>query len=145
LDKWVELAALSGRRDQVAAVVLDGKIAVGSGVGPAFNSVETYDPASDSWIPGTEMQDTRAGFAAVAIDGRIYVAGGEVLVAPYSVRDTAEVFDPSSNTGRFEAKLPMPLHGVGAVAFEGKMYMFGGASSPMSATPRTSTVNILTP
>lgn len=99
----------------------------------------------DSWSAAKSMQDTRAGFAAVVIDGRIYVAGGEVLVQPSSVRDTAEVYDPSSDTWRFETKLSTPLHGVGAVAFEGKMYMFGGASNPMAATPRTGIVNIFTP
>jgi N-acetylneuraminic acid mutarotase len=128
--------------------VLDGKIvALGGrlGVGSAFNSVESYDPSTDSWTAGTAMQDTRAGFAAVVIDGRIYVAGGEVLVQPSSVRDTVEAYDPSSKEWSFKAKLPTPLHGVGALEFEGKMYMFGGASDPMAATPRTGIVNIFTP
>src|SRR6202008_186461 len=85
-DRWSVLAALSTRRDHVAAVVLGGKIyALGGrlGAGSAFNSVEIYDPEANTWSPGVPMQDTRAGFGAVVIDGEIYVCGGEVLVMPY--------------------------------------------------------------
>jgi hypothetical protein len=91
------------------------------------------------------MQEGRSGFGAAVVDGKIYVCGGEVLVQPFSVRDTVEVFDPASTSFRFEAKLPGPLHGVGAVGYGGRMFVFGGASMAASAAPRTGGVNILTP
>jgi N-acetylneuraminic acid mutarotase len=91
------------------------------------------------------MQEGRSGYAAAVVDGKIYVCGGEVLVQPYFVRDTAEVFDPASNSWRFIAKLPGPLHGTGAVGYMGRMFVFGGASMAASATPRMGAVTIFTP
>jgi hypothetical protein len=132
----------------VAAVVLDGKIyalAGRMGVGSAYTSMEVYDPAMDAWSPGPDMTDSRAGFAAAAIDGRIYVAGGEVLIPPFSVRDSVEELDVAAGSWSFKTKLPGPLHGVGAAAHGGKMYVFGGAANPASAMPRTGTVNVFQP
>jgi hypothetical protein len=69
--------------------------------------------------------------------------GGEVLVAPYSVRMTAESFDPAASRWSFLPPLPGPLHGISAVAYDGAVYVFGGASQAASATPTTGIVYVL--
>jgi kelch-like protein 20/kelch-like protein 24/35 len=91
------------------------------------------------------MQEGRSGFGAAVIDGSIVVAGGEVLVAPFSVRTSVERFDPAAGSWRFEAELPMPLHGTGATAYDGRMYLFGGATMPASAEVRGGWVHVLGP
>jgi N-acetylneuraminic acid mutarotase len=147
-DSWSERARLSMRRDHVAAVALAAKIYVlggRPGPGDVYKSVEIYDPATDRLEPGPDMLEGRSGFGAGVVDGKIYVAGGEVLIQPFFVRDTVEVLDPTSGTWSFKAKLAMPLHGTGAAAFRGKLYLFGGVANPATSTPRMGNVNVLTP
>jgi hypothetical protein len=128
-------------------VALRGKIyaLAGRASGAMYTSVEIYDPAANSWSPGVDMRDSRSGFGAAVLADRIYVAGGEVLAAPFSVRDTVESFDPDANAWTLEAPLPGPLHGIGATALGGRFYLFGGASQPASASPRTGIVHIYGP
>ena len=91
------------------------------------------------------MHPARPVLAAAALGGGIYVAGGEVLELPFSVRDSVEVLDLASGTWSYRASLPGPLHGIGAVAYGGKMYVFGGAANAASASPRVGGVNIYEP
>lgn len=148
-DRWTVVAELSVTRDHVAAVVLDGKIwALGGRIRDriVYNTTEIYDPATQRFLPGPSMRDSHSGFGAAVVNGKIYVAGGEVLVQPYSVRDSVEELDPASGTWRYQAKLPYPLHGTGATSYGGRMYLFGGASRAASASPRPGGgVNIFTP
>lgn len=147
-DTWTARASLSMVRDHIAAVALNGKIyALGGrpGRGAVYDSVEIYDPIADRFDPGPKMLEGRSGFGAAVVNGKIYVAGGEVLVDPFSVRDTAEGLDPTTGVWTFKATLPTPLHGTGAVGALGKMFLFGGATMPASATVRAGGVNILTP
>ena len=70
-DAWTSLAEMSEPREHTTATALGGKVYVlggrWSGEGE-LNSVEVYDPASDSWSFAPAIQTARAGFAAVAFE-----------------------------------------------------------------------------
>jgi hypothetical protein len=67
------------------AVAVDGKIYVIGGwehsaYGRIFSTIDVYDPATDTWTSGVDLQDKAAGFATCAIDKKIYFVGGATYV-----------------------------------------------------------------
>ena len=60
--------------------------------GQMINSLEVYDPATNSWDWASEMPTARRFLASGVIDGKLYVAGGDDSGSPYA---TLEVFDPA--------------------------------------------------
>jgi len=62
-----------------AAVALNGRIyAIGGsqGFGSSLNTVEVYDPSSNSWSTAAGMLTARYGLAAADANGLIYAVGG---------------------------------------------------------------------
>jgi len=55
--------------------VIGGTSGTGSDV-VAYNTVEMYDLATDTWQSKSDMPTPRAVLAASALDGKIYVFGG---------------------------------------------------------------------
>jgi hypothetical protein len=112
--------------------VLDETYAIGGrNVGVEdYTSIEVYDPATDTWTLGPDMNVPRAGFGAAVIDGRIYVAGGEQLAGladgNAQVVDSVEVFDPETGTWEIVTTLPRPLHGMPVIGLDGALYVIGG-------------------
>lgn len=62
----------------LCAVSLNGYIYVAGGYDgvSALNSVECYDPLSNSWRIVAPMQRARSAAAAISLNDRIYVIGG---------------------------------------------------------------------
>ncbi|MDY7077431.1 MAG: kelch repeat-containing protein [Chloroflexota bacterium] len=104
-------------RDHPGVVGVDGKIYVfgGSNASGALDSVEIYDPATDTWTSGPSMPGAKSTPSAVAGGGLIYVLGGNELVY---------CFDPSQGTWSTKAPVPVSFSGPAAVAVvEGKIYL----------------------
>ncbi|MDD9964670.1 MAG: hypothetical protein OXR73_00480 [Myxococcales bacterium] len=147
-DAWSRRGELDMVRDHLTVVALAERLYIiggRPGGGDVYNSVQIYDPADQSLTPGPAMQEGRSGFGAAAVGPWICAAGGEVLISPYFVRDTAECLDPERGTWALVDPLPRPLHGVGAAGYKGRMYLFGGAERAASASPRRGWVHILEP
>lgn len=87
LPPWEDVASLNQARSGHSAAVLDGLIYVFGGITPggATNSVEVYDPVTDSWSSGESMPDNSLG-PAVAVNGKIYMPVDS---------DRVRIFDPS--------------------------------------------------
>lgn len=85
-DTWTTAAPMLVPRADAEAAVIDGKLYVIGGVArdssadpwePA-DSMEVYDPASDTWTLEKGTPTVRVLMAAGAIDGELLVAGGQV-------------------------------------------------------------------
>ena len=64
--------------------VVDGKIYAIGGTSTEIKSfrldtVEVYDPTTDTWAKAKNMNHARAGAAVSVVDGKIYVMGGTGL------------------------------------------------------------------
>jgi hypothetical protein len=73
---WQEATPLNTPRYSHASAVLDGRIYVIGGVTTDYvnlNSVEIYDPASNTWVYGTPIPVPVFRATAEVIDGKIYV------------------------------------------------------------------------
>ncbi|OLB23182.1 MAG: hypothetical protein AUH15_04120 [Acidobacteriales bacterium 13_2_20CM_55_8] len=94
----------------LAAATVNGKIyAIGGSNSilnnnSVLNTVEVYDPSSDSWGAAANMSTTRSYFAAAALQGKIYAIGG--MGTANSLLNTVEVYDASSNSWTAEYNLP---------------------------------------
>ncbi|MDY6876162.1 MAG: kelch repeat-containing protein [Chloroflexota bacterium] len=104
-------------RDHPGVVGVNGKIYVfgGSNASGALDSMEIYDPATDTWTSGPSMPGAKSAPSAVAVGGLIYVLAGDELIY---------CFDPSQGTWSTKAPVPVPFSGPAAVAVvEGKIYL----------------------
>ncbi|WP_020063389.1 Kelch repeat-containing protein, partial [Bacillus sp. 123MFChir2] len=85
-NKWSNKANMPTARADLGVAVVDNKIyAIGGyngnistygGGGTFLNSVEVYDPATDSWSTTTSMPVALSGGGTVAFNNKIYVVGG---------------------------------------------------------------------
>src|SRR5690348_15193964 len=105
---WVEKAPMPTARIAFAAVALNGKIYAIGGKGAnsdqcdAIQTVEAYDPATDTWERGLMQPPTlRFQGAGAALDVLIYLVGGEdrsVVGVCGGVVPTVEAYDPVTDT-----------------------------------------------
>ena len=124
------------------------------------NTVEVYDPSSNSWRssndpPGTAgapapMPTARHGLAVAAVNGKIYGIGGHG--GPNQELNTVEAYDPATNTWSTDVEVvspkgvvlhiplaPMPTarSDLAAADANGLIYAVGGTSA--TATPSNTT------
>jgi N-acetylneuraminic acid mutarotase len=117
-----------------ATALQDGRILVAGGyhVNEALrtqnrvlpsNSVQIYDPGSDSWFDAAPMKTARARHASVLLsDGRVAVLGGVLT----SVLASVEIYDPSTDAWTRGAPLPRPMADHCACASGSKIVLSGG-------------------
>lgn len=119
---WTTMSPMIKPRFYHRAVVLDGKIYVMGGRSIDIeNSMEMYDPATDTWTLVANMNSQRALHTAEVFDGKIYVFGSQ------DTENTAvEVYDPATDGWTTESNWPTSLlwHGSGVIGE--KIYVYGG-------------------
>src|SRR6266478_2526027 len=116
-------------RTGLAAVAFNGKIYAMGGFGVSsmvLDTVEVYDPISNSWSTATSMPTARAALAATAVNGKICAIGG---FNGGGVLNAVEVYDPSTNTwSTAAAGMPTARKGLAAADANGLIYAVGGAN-----------------
>jgi N-acetylneuraminic acid mutarotase len=125
---WSTAAPLAIARQEVAVAELAGLIYVIGGIDgvPSFtDSVEVYDPATDSWSPGPSLTTPLHHTTAASVDGKLYAIGGwaDFFATPLDV-----VYELDPQVGSWVAKTPMPTPrgSPAAAALGGKIYVGGG-------------------
>jgi N-acetylneuraminic acid mutarotase len=92
---WQTLdTALPTARAGFATVVLGRKILVvgGEGGGQAYDTVEAFNSATNSWLTLEPMPTARHGIQAVVCDGGVYIAAGGEHQGGSNPTDAHEVF-----------------------------------------------------
>jgi N-acetylneuraminic acid mutarotase len=136
------------RMDHEAAVTSDGRIFVMGGRqfeqhedsygnvkgGPqhVLDTVECYDPRTNTWEYRKPMTIKRFLFAAVTgPDDRIYTFGGSGEFVPNKSRktfDATEVYDPKTDTWSCRSSMPEPRYShAGVLGADGRIYILGGS------------------
>jgi hypothetical protein len=127
---YATLAAMPTARDFLAAATgPDGTIyAIGGNSGSPLDTVDAYDPTTNTWTTLASMPTARYELAAVTgPDGRIYAIGG---FNGSSFVNTVEAYDPSTNTWTTVASMPTARFGVAAATGpDGTIYAVGGANN----------------
>ena len=117
-DKWSTKSSLNTPRLQVGLGVDSVNhllYAVGGATAApdynALDTVEVYDPATDSWTPKQHLNTPRGAPAVAAVNGKIYAIGGQIEKG--EVIDSVEEFDPDANTWTTKASvMPHPRNRI---------------------------------
>ncbi|MFC1529803.1 kelch repeat-containing protein [Gemmatimonadota bacterium] len=142
-DVWAIKSSIKTYRHGPAGGVIDSKLYVAGGFVPDtyFNTLEVYNPASDSWTTLTPMPTERWLAAAGVIDGKLYVAGGSDDTGRLS---TLEVYNPATDTWTTKASMPSTTSDCAtASVIDGKLYIADATTlevydpSTDSWTPKT--------
>jgi N-acetylneuraminic acid mutarotase len=95
-DSWSQKNSMHVRRWAPSSSVMDGKIyVIGGEKGiedgwPGLNSVEMYDPVTDTWTPKAPMPTPRRGHSSSVLDQKIYVMGGTAGYSEAAMRTVEE-------------------------------------------------------
>lgn len=113
---------------QMLGAATDGKVvyALGGNNGTAdLATVETYDPATNTWTSQPELPGRRSDFGVASADGRVVLVGG---VSQGQVLKSVVALDLATQSWNGLPDLGTPRHGM-AVAGVGKtVYAIGGAN-----------------
>ncbi|KPL11188.1 MAG: hypothetical protein AMS26_20520 [Bacteroides sp. SM23_62] len=130
-DTWTEGVKMPTPRTAASAIALNDKIyVVGGQQGKTtgylgMTTVEVYDPATDSWITGTDMIIPRKWHATCCLDSMIYVFGG-LYGSCTDWYSGGEFYDPKADRWR-EITPNINLIGPCRIApYNGNIYVCGG-------------------
>jgi serine/threonine protein kinase len=126
-NSWKPAAPIPTPRQMLGAAS-DGKLvyALGGSNGTSdLATVETYDPAADTWTSLPELPGRRSDFGVASTDGRLVVVGG---MSQGAILKSVVAFDLATQSWNGLPDLATARHGM-AVAGVGKaIYAIGGAS-----------------
>jgi len=126
-EPWELKAPLQASRQEVAVAELDGKVYVAGGLQGdiILDTVEVYDPTSDSWSFIAPMPDQLHHAAAVATAGKLYIIGGwnNFFGTP---QDTLFEYEPTTDNWTQKASMPTRRGSPAAAVLFGKIYVVGG-------------------
>ena len=133
-DVWVSKAPMPTARRGLAVGVINGILYAAGGFGGNINSigdencceldtVEAYDPATDTWTAKAPMPTARGFVAAGVINGILYVVGGR---SGNGFVSTLEAYNPATNSWTTLQSMPSARWGLAASVVNGKLYALGG-------------------
>lgn len=145
-DRWTALAPMPSKRGSAVAATVNGKIYVFGGAAPhpgsketalypsrphrSVDTVEAYDPKTDSWTTRSSMPTARNHAAVGAVNDRIYVIGGRLgsaFIFTASNTNVVEEYDPATDQwGLVKARMPTERSGGAWGVYKGRIYVAGG-------------------
>jgi len=155
-NTWTSLADMPQGRNHAAAATDGVKLYVFGGRGPGsgdgnivangFDTVQIYDPATNTWQSSRDAGSTlaplpqaRGGMGkAVYLGGEFYVIGGETLTGAgatvNAVYDRVDIYNPRTNTWRLGTPMPTARHGIFPLHIAGGIYVAGGGTKAGSSS-----------
>ncbi len=138
-NTWTTKASITTAREAFGAATVDGKIYViggaycSSGYASVYlNTVEMYDPDTNSWTAKANMPTARRCHGVAAVNNKIYAIGGQNSSGSYV--NTVEEYDPATNTWTTKASMTTAREEAGIAALNGKIYAMGGISTSYLST-----------
>jgi hypothetical protein len=111
---------------QLAAVAVGSRVwAIGGNDanGPAFASVDVYDPATDRWTAAAPLETARYGLSAVLFGGNVYAIGGQ---AAHGALPIVEIASPSDGRWQPGPALPEGLTRLGVAQLNEELHAMEG-------------------
>jgi N-acetylneuraminic acid mutarotase len=137
-DSWARKEDMLTRRLGHGVSVVDGNIYVIGGMtsGPGIwsgiqDSVEVYDPVTNTWTTKAPIPTARVWLSTSVVDGKIYAIGGAPLTKEPLA--TVEVYDPATDTWTTKTPMPTARTSHAAAVVDGIIYVIGGGT--VSADP----------
>jgi N-acetylneuraminic acid mutarotase len=133
--KWANIASMPTARSGLGLVSVFDKIYAigGSNDKSVLNTVEEYNPQTNTWIAKEPMPTARNGFAIAVYQNKIYVFGGSIGNGSGFLANN-EVYDPLTNTWEQKCSMSIPRADLSACVVGDKIYLIGGRNYT-SASP----------
>ncbi|XP_035678478.1 kelch repeat and BTB domain-containing protein 8-like [Branchiostoma floridae] len=127
LDRWEERQPMLEGRSSFGMAFLQGYIyAVGGMVYDSFgrysgtlNTVERYNPESDTWQYVTPMPDGISEHGVVTLGSQLFVVGGRPPTHSFC-------YEPGENMWSVYESVPIPMSSPGAAVFDSEIVVAGG-------------------
>ena len=105
---------MQSKRSWPAACSLDDVVFVAGGYdgSTVLDTVECYNPSTNSWQPAASMTSRRAAHALVALNGRLFAYGGS---DGWTYLKTAEYYDVTARKWVATASMSVARYGVAGV------------------------------
>ena len=147
----------SKRSGHTATTLLDGTVAIVSGVNGGFstgafggeapsftNTVDIYDPSSNTFIPGPNIPFGRGQHGASLLgDGSLLVCGGNVTSGSYGeAAASSGCFLMQGGSWSFTGNLPLPMAWHTMIEQDGEALVLGAITNPLSSLTGSSYVGI---
>ncbi|HJT22946.1 MAG TPA: kelch repeat-containing protein, partial [bacterium] len=139
-NSWSTKVPMPTARQGLAVGVVNGilyalggiGIAHGGGSGSVYlNTVEAYNPATNSWSTMAPMPTARYGLSVAVMNGILYAVGGWNFSS--GLLNTVETYDPATNSWSTKAFMPTARSNTAAGVLDGILYVAGGSSSSLEA------------
>jgi N-acetylneuraminic acid mutarotase len=91
------------------------------------NTVEAYDPQTDTWTTKAPIPTARAFFSTSVVNGIIYAIGGFDGMGTPSLGNV-EAYDPVEDEWTIKNDMPNPRAGMTTCTVDGNIYGFGGVA-----------------
>lgn len=133
LGQWTTYAPMPSPKINHASVLYNGVVFVFGGSttgGVASNDTYLYNIASDTWITGIVIPETRNFGTAEVVNGKIYLIGGySQLAAPFTLNTSVLELDPATSNISIKSNMPTAVAGCASFVFGNKIYILGGSGS----------------
>jgi N-acetylneuraminic acid mutarotase len=145
VDSWKALAPMPTKRGSPVAVTVNDKIYVIGGAVPgpgqpavhparphlSVNTVEEYDPATNTWRARAPMPTPRNHMVGGAISGKVYVVSGRVggafISGGSSNVGVTEAYDPATDSwSQGLARMAQARSAGAGAVWGGRLYITGG-------------------
>jgi len=99
------------------------------------NTVEAYDPETNTWTEKTPMPSARHHLELAAVDGKLFALGGRILgdgVAAKDMQESStnfnrnEMYDPQTDTWTVKQPMLKKRSGFASSSANGQIYVLGG-------------------
>lgn len=138
-SSWTTISSpMPTARGGLTAQVLDDRIYVIGGMddnGASLNTVEIFDPATETWTTGPSLQTRRDNPGSAVLDGKIYIVGGRTRQSNGSgvTHATMEVLASSSSTEwSYVASMTTARRTMTVGTISGRLQVIGGESPVVS-------------
>mmetsp|Transcript_10526 Transcript_10526/g.14596 ORF Transcript_10526/g.14596 Transcript_10526/m.14596 type:complete len:337 (+) Transcript_10526:149-1159(+) len=131
---WRIIGSLNVRRDNPGSAVLNGELYVFGGrtmiehkeIEGNLNTVEKYDPSTDSWHYVAPMPTGRRTMVVGTIGGKAQLIGGEKMPVSGASWSANEEYDPKTNQWRVLQPMITPRHGAAGGTIGDRVVVVGG-------------------
>ncbi|WP_432401421.1 kelch repeat-containing protein [Wukongibacter sp. M2B1] len=124
LGRWATKQSMTTSRYGLKVVELNGKIyAIGGFETDFLNTVEEYDPATDTWTTKTSMPTGRYLLSLTKVNNKIYAIGG------VGGAKSVEEYDSAIDTWTTKASMSTGRNNLFVAEMNNKIYAIGGGAS----------------